>query len=151
MIWTLLWPSLGLRGCLSPIDAWAARLRTLRAIGWLLLAQALVATAPFRLWRGRLGGRGGEHADGPAARRLAAQIERAAWRLPFTVKCLPQAIALSWQLRRRQIAHGLVLAIRPPDKRGGRDDLHAWVECDGAIVLGQRPGLWVEVHRLGGG
>jgi hypothetical protein len=69
--------------------------------------------------------------------------------LPFESKCLPRAMALSWILRRRRIAHGLVFAVRPPDLRGSKDDLHAWVEVDGATIIGDLPGPWVEILRLG--
>lgn len=108
----------------------------------------MVALVPLRWWRGTVGpgGKADSHADPAAARRLAAHIERAAWRLPFTAKCLPQAIALSWQLRRRAIEHRLVLAVRPPAMRGSNDTLHAWVESDGTIVLGDLPGPWLQIH-----
>lgn len=122
-------------------------LRTTRAAGLLCCACVLIAALPFGLWRRGLGPSEGRRQlqDPGAARHLAAHIERAAWRLPFTVKCLPQAMALSWQLRRRSIDHNLVLAVRPPAMRGGDDALHAWVECDGHIVLGELPGPWIRI------
>ena len=134
-------------------DPWAARLRTTRAAGLLCLTVLLVALLPLRWWRRSLGpARSADsHADPATARRLAAHIERAAWRLPLTVKCLPQALALSWQLRRRAIAHNLVLAVRPPGMRGSDDTLHAWVECDGRIVLGELPGPWMQLQTPLGG
>lgn len=126
-------------------DPWISRLRTLRAAGLLCLAKLLVALVPLRWWRRRVGpDQGRQCSANPAeARRLAAQIERAAWRLPFTVKCLPQAIALSWQLRHRAIDHRVVLAVRPPGQREGDDTLHAWVEAGDRIVLGDLPGPWM--------
>lgn len=122
-------------------------LRTARAAGLLCCARLLIAVLPFGLWRRGIGPHEGrrQRQDPDAARRLAAHVERAAWRLPFTVKCLPQAMALSWQLRRRGIAHSLVLAVRPPAMRGGDDALHAWVECNGRIVLGELPGPWIRL------
>jgi hypothetical protein len=113
------------------------------------LAGLLVAALPLRVWRSSIGGRPGDREDPALARRLAAQVERAAWRLPFAVKCLPQALALSWLLRRRHIAHRVVLAVRPSAARGGNDDLHAWVDCQRVIVLGGLPGPWAEIHVLG--
>lgn len=118
-------------------------------MGLLCLARLVIAAVPFRLWRRWLGGRSGDLPDLITAQRLAAQIERATWRLPITVKCLPQAAALSWQLRRRRIRHSLVLAVRPLDAREGTDDLHAWIECDSAIVLGRLPGPWARILVLG--
>lgn len=111
----------------------------------LCLARLLVAVVPFRFWRDRLGGRPGDSEDGATARRLAAHIERGAWRLPLAITCLPQALALSWQLRRRRIGHRLVFAARPATARVSEDGLHAWVECASAIVLGELPGPWLEL------
>ncbi len=118
----------------------------------LCVARLLVALAPFGLWRGHLGARPDcrDGADLADVRRLAAHIERAAWRLPFALKCLPQAMVLSWQLRRRGLRHRIVFAVRPPGARGGDDTLHAWIECGGQVVLGLLPGPWLEVHAQPG-
>jgi hypothetical protein len=114
-------------------------------------ARIVVALVPLRIWRGSVGGRPGcsGAADAGAVKRLAEHIERAAWRLPFKAKCLPQAIALSWQLRRRGFGHRVVFAVRPPALRKHDDALHAWVECGGAIVLGALDGPWLAVHAQG--
>ena len=127
-------------------------LGTLRAIGLLLAARVLIAALPFRIWREWLGGRAGgqQPADASAARRLAAQVERAAWRLPLIIKCLPQAMALSWLLRSAGMPHTLVFAARPLGHRDGSDDLHAWVEVADRIVLGDLPGPWLRIHNLDG-
>ena len=117
----------------------------------LLSARALVAAVPFGRWRRLLGGRPGATAtlDPRAVRRLAAQVERAAWRLPLATKCLPRAMALSWLLRRAGQPHSVTLAVRPPDHRGSADDLHAWVAVGDTIVLGDLPGPWLTVLRQG--
>lgn len=138
-------------------DPWAARLRTVRAAALLCLARALIALVPFRLWRQHLGGPGrtdpgaglaADSAPDPAElHRLAAHVARAAQRMPFTVKCLPQAMALSWQLRRRRLAHTVVFAARPPGARAGDDALHAWVESEARVILGDLPGPWIEIYR----
>ena len=151
-----LWTCWNGRGWLPVAKPWRARgrnwLTTARALGLLLAARLLIAALPFRIWRGWLGGRpvAAQPADAAAARRLAAQVERAAWRLPFVVKCLPQAMALSWLLRSAGLPHSLVFAARPPGNRDGSDDLHAWVEVAGRIVLGDLPGPWLRLHQLGG-
>ena len=146
----LSWTSWLARGCLPIAETWAARLRTGRAMVLLGLARLLVGLVPFRWWSTLVGpAEGAREPTQPAAvRRLAAHVERGAWRLPFAVKCLPQAVALSWQLRRRGIAHRVVIAVRPPGSRSGDDDLHAWVECGSAIILGERPGPWAVIHAL---
>ncbi len=135
---------------MSAHDRWAARLQTGRAIGLLCLARLLIALVPFGLWRRGLGPGANARPQPETAeiRRLAAHISRAAWRLPFAAKCLPQAMALSWQLRRRAIAHRIVFAVRPPGHRSGDDMLHAWIECQGEIVLGELPGPWLTVLAL---
>ena len=111
----------------------------------------LVALVPLRVWRGTVGGLPECTAEGDPrlALQLAAHIERAAWRMPLAIKCLPQAIALSWQLRRLGLCHRVVFAVRPPAQRDSGDALHAWVECGGEIILGDLPGPWITVHRQG--
>lgn len=133
-------------------EAWSARFGTIRAITLLLAARLLVAMVPFRFWRGRLGPANGQdqREDLKTARRLAGHVMRAAWRLPLPIKCLPQAMALSWQLRRRRIAHQIVFALRPAQLRGEPDALHAWIACGDAIVLGDLPGPWLVVHAIPG-
>ena len=122
----------------------------------LCLARVLIARVPFERWRGTLGGTasgGCKVPSGPAslsiARHLSARVERAAKRLVFTSKCLPRAMALSWLLRRRRIAHEVVFAVRPPERRSEADGLHAWIEVDSVTILGDLPGPWVETLRLG--
>lgn len=115
----------------------------------LCLARLLIAAVPLRIWRRHLGGRAGARGDSAQARRLAVHVARAAWRLPVAGKCLPQAMALSWQLRARGIAHEVVIAVRPAAQRGSGDDLHAWLACDAELVLGALPGPWVPLHRFG--
>lgn len=115
----------------------------------LCAARLTVAAGGIARWRARLGWAGiAGPAEQIAARRLAAHVERGAGRLPFASKCLPQAIALSRMLRRRRIAHRLVIAARPADRRGGSDDLHAWVECGDAIVIGDLAGPWLRVVEI---
>lgn len=113
------------------------------------LARAVVALVPFRIWRQYLGWAQStaQAADPAAVHRLAAHVARAAQRLPFDVKCLPQAMALSWQMRRRKIAHTIVFAARPAGLRAGDHALHAWVERESKVILGELPGPWMEIYR----
>lgn len=142
------WPKSARRVSLTQTEKWRLRGRTLEAMGWLCLARLIVACAPFGSWRDRLGLSGVTIQDNTIeAQRLAQHIERAAARLPFVLLCLPRAMALSWLLRRRSIPHQLVMAARPAAQRGGTDDLHAWIEVGGDIVLGALPGPWVETAR----
>jgi hypothetical protein len=59
-------------------------------------------------------------------------------------------MALSWLLRKKKIAHFLVFAVRPSEIRTSADALHAWVEVGGTKVIGDVPGPWIEMLRLGG-
>lgn len=114
-----------------------------------MLARLLVRHARFGSWRGRLGLAGSaDPAQELMAQRLAHHVERAASRLPGISKCLPQAMALSWMLRRRGIAHRIALLVRPETLRGGADDLHAMVYCGNHTVLGKLPGPWIETLVL---
>ena len=126
-------------------------------MGLLCVAQAYVRLIPFHHWSGCLGTNSGYRKNdfnkGERAldqgRQAAAVVGRAAERLPFETKCLPRAIALSWFLRRRNVAHTVVFAARPLPLRNSADALHAWVEVDGGTIMGHLPGLWHETLRLG--
>lgn len=130
---------------------WQPKLRTAAAMARLCMARLLVGWVPFDRWRGTLG-LGGDNAEPAmtAARELAADVEWAATRWPLECKCLPRAMALSWLLRRKRIAHAVVIAVRPDQLRQSPDALHAWVEVDGEKVIGDLPGPWIETARLGG-
>jgi hypothetical protein len=137
------------------MSSWRERIATLRAVTALCGARLLIVFLPFRVWRSSLG-----HASShiperhgqlvAEGERLASHVEWAAHRLPFAAECLPQAMALSWLLRRRAIRHVLVFAVRPAGLRSAPDTLHAWIEIDGVTVLGELPGPWVQTLRLGG-
>ena len=117
-------------------------------------ARLLVATMPFSRWSSTLGGKdrsGTANIASGEARRLAAHVDWAATRLPFSIKCLPRAMALSWMLRSKRVDHCVVFAVRPANQRDGDDQLHAWVEIAGEKILGDLPGTWVETLRLGDG
>lgn len=114
----------------------------------LLAGQMLIQLVPLRKWHKGLGLAAGR--SGPEAHSLARHVERAATRLPFQTRCLCRAVALSLMLRRRGIAHSLIIASRPLGRREGEEDaLHAWVESGGKIVLGELAGPWIEAARFG--
>jgi hypothetical protein len=46
-------------------------------------------------------------------------------------------MALHWMLRRRHRSSQLVIAVLPEQARGGVDDLHAWIETGGEILIGE--------------
>lgn len=126
---------------------------TLRLMAALCRARLLIAFVPFRRWKSALGGDGRPaiktNSDLLVGERLARQVEGAAKRLPLETKCLPRAMVLSWMLRRRDIPHAIVFAVRPQQQRKSADTLHAWVEVAGLKVIGDLPGEWIETLRLG--
>lgn len=134
---------------MAGFETWRLRARTLEALAGVLAARTTIALAPLERWRRSLGFAAPDSEADPAeARRLARHVERAAGYLPFELKCLPRAMALSRMLRRRKIPHQLIIAARPAAARGGGDDLHAWVEAGDAIILGELPGPWLVLLNL---
>ena len=132
-------------------ERWKSRLRTAKAMAALCCARLAVAALPFGRWRNSIGGTAdcqlGDRSS--EARNFASHVEWAARLLPFPTKCLPRAIALSWILRSRKIAHSIVFAVRPAELRGSDDQLHAWIEVAGETIIGNLPGPWVETLRVG--
>ena len=113
-------------------------------------AKLLVSFVPFECWRDRLGYFNSDiKADPAKARKLTADVEWAAQRLPFATKCLPRAIALSWMLRGKSLPYTVVIAVRPNQLGQSPDALHAWVEVEGETILGELPGPWIKTLRIG--
>lgn len=125
-------------------ERWRARAATLEAIAWLTLARGLVRWVPFGRWRGALGRpvppQDGDlslhREDNLAARRLARAVERGAARMPGETKCLPRAMALHGLLSRRGLGSTLVIGVSRSARRGGLDDLHAWIVRNGEVLIG---------------
>lgn len=131
------------------LERWQSRARTGEAIAELLLAQITIRLIPVRRWPGRFGlAQDSLSANCKMSATLARHVERGAHRLPFTSRCLPKALALSRMLKRRRISHHLVIAARPASSGCHRRELHAWIEQDGSVVLGDLPGPWLPVLRL---
>ena len=131
-------------------------MHTASAMSVLCTAQLTVSFVPFHHWRGSLGTKNRDEGEGrlessavDEGRRTAAVVERAAQRLPFPTKCLPRAVAVSWLLRRKGLSHTIVFAVRPSHLRRSVDTLHAWVEVNGARIIGDLPGPWLETLRMG--
>lgn len=123
----------------------------------LLVARACIAFLSFGTWKRWVGQPApcGESPGPPAnsgpqavSRACTQAVERAALRLPGSL-CLPQAMALQWMLRRRAQTSTIVLGAAAGQDRGSVDRLHAWVEQDGTILLGDTGGFHQPVLRLG--
>jgi hypothetical protein len=119
------------------VNRW--RLLVAEALLLLVLARLLVAGPRFGMWRRWLGLVGQSVSGDPIQSdwQLACAVERARQWLPGQAKCLPQAMALHWMLRRRRRPSVLVIATLPGALRGNLDDLHAWVEIGQTVMIGQ--------------
>lgn len=128
------------------------RLLVAEALVLLLVARLLVAGLRFGWWRFLLGPLAAAPATArPSAndRQLARAVDRAALRLPGQSKCLPRAMTLRWMLARRDRPGQLVIAVLPGAVRGGLDDLHAWVESGGEILIGELDQPFRPLARFG--
>lgn len=113
-------------------------------MAWLALARMLVRAVRFGRWRTWLGRRISPPERMPAAalgatlpaRQVARAVDRGAARLPGDSRCLPQAMAVHWMLRRRGLGSLLLVGVRPGARRGNPDDLHAWVIHADDVVIG---------------
>jgi hypothetical protein len=139
------------------VERWDQGLGIMRAFVALCSAQFLIELVPFRCWRDSLGGALPTLAQRASivrlaeAEDLAKQVEWVADTLPFGLKCLPRAMALSSILRRKGFPHVIVFAARPAEMRKSHDALHSWIEIDGMKIIGESPGPWLETLRLGKG
>jgi hypothetical protein len=118
-----------------------SRLRTLEAMGALVLAQLIVRGLSFATIA-RLTGRvepgsPGHHVDRlptePRVRQVGGAINRGAWRLPWHSTCLVRAVAGRLMLRRRGTASSLILGVSTQD---GQTRAHAWLVAGGGAVCG---------------
>lgn len=124
---------------------WRQRASTLRAMAYLALARAMVRLLPLGLYRQTLGILSkGKRACVVSTRdpmpteeqkRLARRVTRAAMRLPGESRCLAQAIALHWMLRRIGEEGELVVAIHRTE-RSEKYSYHAWLETCCVMLVG---------------
>jgi hypothetical protein len=111
------------------------------AVVWLVGVRIGLAALPFLTLRRTLS-KLSEHDGRPVAasresmQRVAWAVTSAAGHLPLSSTCLTQSLAAHAMLRRRGVDVEVRLGVRPPD--GGPSlAAHAWIEHDGAVLLGQ--------------
>ena len=128
----------------TALAGWHWRGRVAEAMVRLVLARLLVTCIPLRRWSRLLGQinlipSAGDGAD-EATRVLARAVTHGAAWLPFETKCLPRAIALHTLLRRTGHTSHLVIGVlgssSRASKQGSLEDLHAWVETNGEVIIG---------------
>lgn len=104
----------------------------------LWLIRLILSIVPFGTARkllGRLRGTGVPQPGGkPSAGRIVWAVLAASRYVPRTRTCFPRALAVHTLLTR----HGLTSELRVGVAREGDGALeaHAWVECDGRVVIG---------------
>lgn len=127
-------------------SVWRHRLRVAEAALLLLLAREIVARMPFDRWRRWFGTAASPTEPHSAAldpastlrgRRVARAVGQAAYHLPGDFKCLPQAMAVCWMLRRRAIPASMVFGVADARSRGSLHDLHAWVSSGSDVIIGK--------------
>jgi len=77
--------------------------------------------------------------DVSTALSLCQQVARAAHLLPGDYSCLVQALLAQGYLQSQGISGRLLVGVRSGAEHMPLD-AHAWIECDGRVVLGEREG-----------
>jgi hypothetical protein len=70
-------------------------------------------------------------------KRVAWAIAAVARRLPFRITCLVETLAAHAMLRRCGLASTVRFGVKGGAGRAIPIDAHAWLECDGAVIVGQ--------------
>jgi transglutaminase superfamily protein len=87
-----------------------------------------------RLIERRWPAHGSHPRDLAVGQRIGSAVAGVGRRLPGTT-CLVEALAADAMLRRRGVAPAVRFGARPRG-RGATPDAHAWLECDGIVVVG---------------
>ena len=124
----------------------AKRLLATEAVLALLLARLLSWFLPVRWWlrfchaktEGIQEAEPGRRGDcGPGLpRRIGCIVAKVVRHLPFPMRCLPQAMAAHWMLRRRDIGSTLVFGARRSTDTTHRFEYHVWLTVRGERVVG---------------
>ena len=122
----------------------STRRMALEAALLLFAARLLVDHVPMRWWRHRLHiapasppGAARTSQGAADAVRIGCIVRKVARRSPFAARCLVQAMATQWMLRRRGVASRLVFGVRRGAAPDGALEFHAWVStAGGQVVIG---------------
>ena len=103
----------------------------------LTLAWAAIRLLPFRMLMRttRIGPAPAAQPDARAGSRDVRQaVKRAARRLPWTIVCFPEGLAVHWMLRRRGLVSQLHYGLRPSVEKLSA---HVWVTLAGEVIVGE--------------
>ena len=121
---------------------WAQRMALFEAAWTLIAAQAAVKLIPFGRIAPSLGRLGASHPLTPLSPAQVLQAQRVGWAvrslahyLPWDAKCLAQAIAAKWMLRRRGLPSTFYLGVDHGQEQWL--DAHAWLRCGDEIITGE--------------
>ena len=110
----------------------------LEALAALVSARLTLLVRPFSVtWRALMERKAPSPAEASAAVEpaLVTRAVRRASRVIPGSRCLPQALATHTMLARRGIASDVRFGVARDGQRGF--EAHAWVELDGAVVIGK--------------
>lgn len=131
------------RRALAELRASAPIERTLLMEAALLLPAVLLiqTVLPFRRWRVLLT-RPAPRAiprDRPTPATIARAVDRARRHVPGQYRCLPVAYSAHLLLHRH--GHGSRVHVGVAHDSQGKVEAHAWVECEGRVLVGDLPDL----------
>jgi hypothetical protein len=72
----------------------------------------------------------------PSPKQIAWAVTTAGGKFPWRITCLMEALAADAMLRRHGHICELRLGVQPPGHGPIPLQAHAWVECEGAVVVG---------------
>jgi hypothetical protein len=131
----------------SSLD-WSDKRLLIEAASLLWLAWTGLHLLPFQVLRRMLGRYAGasnpmnhRRPDAVAVSRIGWAITAVAARFPESATCLVQALAADAILRRKGFASWVRFGVRARVDGAVRFEAHAWVECNGVVVVGDVEGL----------
>jgi hypothetical protein len=107
------------------------------------IARLAILALPFKRLAVTLGKHmveSGTQIDTPAllsARMIGQAVRSAANNTPWESRCLAQAVAGQWMLKRRHIAGTLYLGVAKDETKPEKLGAHAWLRCGNIILTGQ--------------
>ena len=104
------------------------------ATGAMIGVSVAVHLLPYRLWR-RIGARRSIGSASASIEQVVRAVNGASCLVPSGDNCLVRAVTARWLLARHGHVSDLVLGVMRCGSRGVQG--HAWLRCDGSIVIGQ--------------